>query len=106
MLFVIGTIVVAALVTVLAAWWLVRRSPGTTAARQVMLASLSFPAVAVLLFAIATAHTLLGSQVQEPGGTVGMVVFALVFFLVYALVIGVVVGIPTALVAVRALRNR
>jgi len=103
--FVIATALGVLLVTVLTAWWLVRRSPGASSSRQVMLASLSFPALAIVGFVLATAVTLLGAQPQEPGGGAGMVVFALVFFLFYALVIGVAVGIPTAIIAIRAFRK-
>jgi branched-subunit amino acid permease len=106
MWFVLGSVVLAGLVTVLTAKRVVRRSPGASPGRQVMLASLGFPALAVVVFAAAVAVTLLGPQADEPGGSTGMVVFAMVFFLVYALVIGAAVGIPTAIVAVRSFRNR
>ena len=101
------TAAIAVFVTLWAARRTVRVRPDASFGRHVACALLAFPAVAVMLFALATAVALVdGARVHEPGPGAGMAIFALVFFLVYALAIGAVVGLPTALLAVRASRNR
>ena len=105
--FLLGSALLAAVVTAGTAWMLVRRRPFGSARSQRAIAALSFPALSVLIFMAATGVTLFnGRNVHEPGGTTGMVVFALVFFLVYALVVGAVVGVPVAILMVRWLRAR
>lgn len=98
------SVVVAIVVTVLAARWRVGRRPGAAFASHVMVAAAAFPALCVVLFAVITAYTLMRSDMNAPGASanVGMPIFALFFFLIYGIVIGVVVGVPTAIVAVRA----
>lgn len=104
-LYIVGSIAAIMLVTVGTAWLLTSRWSGRSQRWQVTLAALSFPLLSVLLFALAVVFTLLDApRVNEPG-TVGMVIFSLVFFLFYALVAGLVIGIPTAIFAVKALRQ-
>jgi hypothetical protein len=104
--FLLGTAVAAALVTVLAARLLVARRPDRPAGSQIMGAALSFPALAIILFAVATTVALVGASDAPANQGAGMAVFAMVFFLFYAVVVGAVVGIPTAIVAVRLFRRR
>jgi hypothetical protein len=104
--FLLGTAVAAILVTTFAAWRLVARRPDRSVGSQVMAAALSFPALALVLFVVATVVALVGASDAPANQGAGMVVFAFVFFLIYALVIGVVIGIPTAIVAVRSFRRR
>jgi hypothetical protein len=105
MFFLIGSAVAAMLVTLAAARYVVGHWPGASMGSQVFKAAASFPLLAILLFAIATAVTLFGaSRANRPDLDPGMPIFALVFFLIYTLFIGVVVGVPTALVAVRMFR--
>ncbi|PSJ38520.1 hypothetical protein [Allosphingosinicella deserti] len=106
MIFFIGSAIAAFLVTTLAARTIVLRWPGVSLSTQVIWSALSFPILALALFALATVWTLVQSrQLTEPGGSTGMVVFAMVFFLLYAAVIGAVVGIPTAIAMVRMFRQ-
>ena len=80
------------------------RWPDLSAGRQVLVAASAFPLLALIAFAVMLVITLAGPQPQEPGGTTGMVVFAMVFFLVYALGVALVIGLPSAWIAVRMLR--
>ena len=106
MIFFIGSAIAAFLVTTLAARTIVLRWPGASLSSQVIGSALSFPVLALALFAVATVWTLIqGRQLTEPGGSTGMVVFALVFFLLYAVVVGAIVGIPTAIAMVRMFRQ-
>ena len=107
MLFVIGSAVLAMLVTLGSARWLTLHAPGRSASSQVWLSALSFPLLALILFVLAVAVSLIGIArgPDIPGQSEGMVIFAMVFFLIYALVIGAVIGLPTALVAVRMFRT-
>ena len=104
--FVAVTAAIAVFVTLWAARRTVRVRPDASFGRHVGCALLAFPAVAVMLFALATAVALVdGARVHEPGPGAGMAIFALVFFLIYALVVGMVVAIPTAAIALRRLRG-
>jgi hypothetical protein len=103
--FLIGTVVAALLVTLAAAKLIAVRRPGMSYGMHVILAAMSFPVLAILLFVIATVFTLAQPTLPEPGGAAGMVVFAFVFFLFYAVAIGGVIGLPTAFIAVRSLRR-
>ena len=106
MIFFIGSAIAAFLVTTLAARTIVLRWPTGSARSQILWSALSFPMLALALFAVATIWTLIqGRQLTEPGGSTGMVVFALVFFLLYAAAIGASVGIPTAIAMVRVFRQ-
>lgn len=105
MAFAIGWLITAVLVTTGAAWWLVQRQPAASTGRQVLLATLSSPALAVVLFIVAVLVTLAQPSRPEPASGPGMAIFAMVFFLFYAAVSGLVVGLPTAFVAVRAFRG-
>ncbi|MEN3748047.1 hypothetical protein TPR58_12800 [Sphingomonas sp. HF-S3] len=102
---VIGTVAAAILVTLVAAKWITARRPNLSYGLQVILATMSSPVVAILLFVVATVYTLALPDLPEPGGTVGMVIFAFVFFLIYAMAIGAAVGLVTALIAVRMFRR-
>ena len=106
MLFIAGSVLVAFLVTLGSARWLTAHAPGRSAFSQVMLATLSFPAAALLLFAIMVCVILAGVSrgPDIPSQSAGMPILALVFFLTYAWMIGAVVGLPTAVVAVRMFR--
>lgn len=105
MAYLLGSAVATVLLTVLVAWRLGTGWPAGSRTAHVLLSAASFPALATLLFAIATFYTLvIAERPSEPGGTTGMVVFSMVFFLFYAVAIGVVIGLPTALLAVRAFR--
>jgi hypothetical protein len=104
--FLLGSVIAAVLVTMLAAWLLVTRQPDRPASSQIMRAALSFPALATLLFVVATTVALVGARDAPANQGAGMAVFAMVFFLFYAIVVGVIVGIPTAIVAVRLFRRR
>ncbi|MEJ0017150.1 MAG: hypothetical protein WDN25_11410 [Acetobacteraceae bacterium] len=105
--FLIVSALLAAAVTSGTAWVLVRRRPSGAMRSQRTIAALSFPALSILLFILATSITLIGGrQATEPGGTVGMTVFALVFFLVYALAVGAVIGVPVATLTLWWLRAR
>ncbi|AQR74770.1 hypothetical protein [Sphingomonas sp. LM7] len=106
MIFLIASVVAAILVTILAAWLLVRRRPNRSAGAQIWGAALSFPALAIVLFVIVTAIALIGASGAPPSDGAGMAIAAMVFFLFYTLFIGAVVGIPTAIIAVRAFRRR
>ena len=103
--FLAGSALTALLVTVGAAKLLVQRWPATGAFKQVVLAALSFPALTVLLAALATIVVLAQPRLPEPGGTTGMAVFAMLFIAFIACAIGAIVGVPTAIVAVRAFRG-
>lgn len=98
--FLVGSALLAILMSFGAAKLSVNRWPDLSAKRHVLVAASAFPLLALLAFALMVFITLAGPQPQEPGGTTGMVVFAMVFFLVYALV----VGLPSAWIAVRMLR--
>ena len=103
--YLIGSAVAALLVTILAARFVVSRWPAMPFGGQVWRAAMSFPLLAMLLFAIAVVVMLL--QPAPPGRpdlSPAAPIFAFTFFLIYALAVGVVVGLPTALVAVRAFR--
>lgn len=103
--FVIGTVLGAILVTVMAARFMVSRWPAMPSGAQAWRAAMGFPLLALLLFAIAVAVTLLQpTPANRPDLGPGMPIFALFFFLIYALVIGGIAGVPTAFVAVRAFR--
>ncbi|RYY46715.1 MAG: hypothetical protein EOP59_02370 [Sphingomonadales bacterium] len=104
--FLLATALLAILVTAWAARRAVARRPQASKSAQVFRALLPFPGLALVLFALATAWTLYGEPARpgETGGA-GMVVFALVFFLLYALVIGAIVGLPTAILAIRGVRQ-
>jgi hypothetical protein len=101
--FLIGSALAAAAVTALAAWLLVTYRSASSATAQTIGAALSFPALAILLFVVATLVALAGAD-GRPGNDPGMPIFAMAFFLFYALFIGAAIGIPTAIVAVRAFR--
>lgn len=103
--FLIGSALAAAAVTALAAWLLVTYRPGSTARVQTIGAAVSFPALSLVLFVVATALTL-GSWNGRQESHPGMPIFAMTFFLFYALFVGTAIGIPTAIVSVRAFRRR
>ena len=106
MIFVAASVAIALLVTLGSARWLTIHASGKSAFWQVALAALSFPALALLLFAIAVCAILIGVSrgPDVPSQSAGMPILALVFFLTYAWMIGAVVGLPTAIVAVRMFR--
>lgn len=103
--FLFGSIAATIAVTAFAAWLLVTRRPDASATAQTIGAAMSFPALAIGLFVIATVVALVGAADAPRNQGAGMVVFAFVFFLFYALVIGAVIGIPTAMLSVRAFRR-
>lgn len=102
---ILGMAAGAVVVTLIAAKWITARRPAMSYGLQVVLATMSAPVLAILLFVVATVYTLSLPAPSEPGGTVGMVIFAFVFFLIYAMAIGAAVGLATALVAVRMFRR-
>lgn len=102
---ILGMAAGAVVVTLIAAKWITARRPAMSYGLQVVLATMSAPVVAILIFVVATVYTLSLPPLPEPGGTVGMVIFAFVFFLIYAMAIGAAVGLVTALVAVRMFRR-
>lgn len=105
--FALAVALFAIFVTVFAAKRAVKRRPEASSGAQIFRALLAFPAVATGLFALAVLWTFyVAPAPPEPGGSTGMVVFAMVFFLFYALVIGAVVSVPAAILAVRSARNR
>ncbi|MFZ2995286.1 hypothetical protein [Sphingobium sp.] len=103
--YLIGSALLAVLLTVGVCRYGARRWPGMSGRRHVLVSASAFPMLAVLAFVVAVVVTLAQASPQEPGGSVGMVIFAMVFFLFYALCIGVLVGIPTAIIMRRVLRR-
>jgi hypothetical protein len=102
--FLVGSALLAVLVSFGAAKLSLGRWPEWSAGRHVLVAASAFPLLALIAFAVMVIVTLAGPQPQEPGGTTGMVVFAMTFFLVYALGVALLVGVPSAWIAVRMLR--
>ncbi|EQB10929.1 hypothetical protein [Sphingobium lactosutens] len=102
--FLVGSALLAILMSFGAAKFTLGRWPEWSASRHMLVAASAFPLLALVAFAVMVVVTLAGPQPQEPGGTTGMVVFAMVFFLVYALGVALIVGLPSAWVAVRVLR--
>ena len=99
-----------ALIAFFSTLWAARRTvrvrPTASFGRHMGCALLAFPAIAVLLFGVATMLALIdGARIDEPGPGAGMAIFAAVFFLIYALVIGMAVAVPTAAVTLRRLRR-
>lgn len=105
LLFLLGTALAALLVTVAAAWLVVRRRPHASQGAQVLRAAASFPLLAVILFAIGVVLALSGTRADRPDMDPGMPIFAMTFFLVYALGVGCAVGVPAAFLAVRRFRG-
>jgi len=105
MSFLVGSALAALLVTLAAARYVVGHWPAASFGGQIFRAAAVFPLLAVALFAIVTAFTLLVSgRSGRPDLDPGMPIVALVFFLTYALFVGGAVGVPTAIVAVRMFR--
>lgn len=102
--FLIGSALLAIILTAGVAQYSGRRWPGMTGRRHVIVSASAFPLLAIIIFIAVVAMTLAQTPPNEPGGTVGMTIFAMVFFLFYALCVGVLVGIPTALIACRTMR--
>jgi hypothetical protein len=85
----------------------VARWPGKSARSHIRLSAMTGPFICLLAFLIALTVTLIDSRnVSEPGGTVGMVIFALVMFLFYGLVLSVLTGLPAAMLMVRVFKSR
>jgi hypothetical protein len=102
--FLIGSAVLAIVLTIGTARYSGRRWPGMSGRRHVLLSASAFPLLAILIFAFIVGVTLMQAPPDAHGGTVGMTIFAMVFFLFYALCVGAVVGIPTAIIARRTMR--
>ena len=102
--YLIGSALLATILTIGVGRYSARRWPGMSGRRHVLVSASAFPMLAVLIFVGAVVVTLAQASPQESGGSVGMVIFAMVFFLFYALCVGVLVGVPTAIIIRRAMR--
>jgi hypothetical protein len=106
MLYFFLSVLVIIIATTVTAKLSVTRWPGKSARSHIRWSAMTGPFICLLVFLIALTVTLIDARnVSEPGGTVGMVIFALVMFLFYGLVLSVIIGLPTAMLMVRVFRS-